>query len=111
MATLLIECQAPTGNTTGTAAKRNDSATGTVTEIAVAEQATLGLYWATLTYTDSRPLGDWAIVIGGQITIVTLDATNTEYTVGNVPTAEENATATRAKIDEKPIKANTLHNR
>lgn len=31
--------------------------------------------------------------------------------IGNVPTAEENATATRAKIDEKPIKANTLHNR
>lgn len=105
MPTIKIECQSLPGETVGTAAKRDSDATGTVTDVAIAAQATASLYFATLTYDDevSRPLGRWAITIGGVITIATLTTEDDTYTldpaIGNLPTLTQ---------EEKTQLANTL---
>lgn len=101
MPTILIECQSLPGETTATAAVRDGDATGTVTSVTLAAQVTDGLYWATLNYADagSRPLGRWAVDVGGFITIATLTTDDDVYTMdsafGNVPSAADNASATR----------------
>lgn len=114
MPTLLVECSGLSGQTTATAHKRNDAATGTVSTVAVVEQAAAGLYWVTLTYADAgtRPLGDWAIVLGSGLgtTLVTLVSTETLYTLSGVDSSAitgGNAVTITVEddADDEPIEA------